>query len=114
MDLPKPKCSSQIFLAVLIIVGFFGALWWVLSHDIPDKNHDAVVYLLGVLNGAILAVIGFFFGSSVGSAAKDKVIGDMAGNSTPPPVSAQTVTSTVQTETIKSAPQPPAAGAQNG
>src|SRR5437868_6477593 len=101
MDLPPPKCSSQILLAILIILGFFAALWWVLSHDIPTANHDAVVYLLGVMSGTVASPIGYFFGSSVGSTNKDKIMADMAGNAMP-----QTVISTVQTETTKAAPQP--------
>lgn len=91
MDMPQPRCSSQIFLGFLIIGGFFGALWWVLAHDIPDKNHDAVVYLLGVLNGAILAVIGYFFGSSSGAAAAQQAAVNKAGAGAPSPQSPASV-----------------------
>jgi hypothetical protein len=113
MDLPQPKCSAQIFLAILILLGFFGCIYIILLHGAPEseKASAALLVLLGVLASGWKDTVGFFFGSSVGSAAKDKVIGDMAGSSTPPPVSAQTITSTVQTETVKSAPATPAAGA---
>lgn len=113
MDMPKPQCSAQTFLAVLILIGFFGSIFIILLHGVPDseKATSALLVMLGVLASGWKDTIGFFFGSSVGSAAKDKVIGDMAGNAVPPPISSQTVTSTVQSETTKTAPATPAAGA---
>lgn len=113
MNVPEPKCSAQTFLAVLILIGFFGCVFTILLHGVPDseKATSALLVMLGVLASGWKDTIGFFFGSSVGSAAKDKVIGDMAGNAVPQPVSAQTITSTVQTETTKTAPATPTAGA---
>ena len=60
-----PKCSGQMFLAVMIIVGFFLTMAWVLTHPIPQENHDAVVYMLGLVSLAIGSPIGYYFGSSV-------------------------------------------------
>lgn len=42
----------------------------------PSDNKDLLLLLLGVLTGGAKDVIGYFFGSSVGSARKTEMMGD--------------------------------------
>lgn len=64
-------------LAAVVCAGLFGLLTIMAFHDLPTANHDAMMLLLGALNSAFGAVVGFYFGSSAGSQAKDAVIKDM-------------------------------------
>lgn len=66
MDLKTiQKCTGQMSLGVLIILGFFAALWYILAHEIPTANHDLVVFLLGVLAGFGGSVVSYYYGSSI-------------------------------------------------
>lgn len=61
-------------IAAAVVGGLFGLLTIMAFHDLPAANHDALMLLLGSLNAAFGAVIGFYFGSSSGSQNKDATI----------------------------------------
>lgn len=61
-------------IAAAVVGGLFGLLSVMSFHDLPPANHDALMLLLGSLNAAFGAVIGFYFGSSSGSQNKDATI----------------------------------------
>ncbi len=60
------------FLAIFILVGFFGAIGALFSEIIPDENKDVLYLLVGTLGGMATQVVAYFFGSSKGS--KDKTL----------------------------------------
>ncbi|MGB6501640.1 MAG: hypothetical protein WBG19_09660 [Thermoplasmata archaeon] len=74
-----PKCSAQIFLAAMIIAGFFAVLYSVLHGGMPDKGSDAVLMLIGVLASAFKDSIGYYFNSSSGSRDKQNMIENLTG-----------------------------------
>ena len=82
------RCSwHDIILALLSLAvtgGFFGCLaalmWW----TIPEGNREVMLTMTGVLGTAWVGVIGYFFGSSAGSAQKDATISALSKpNGTP-------------------------------
>jgi hypothetical protein len=63
-------------LAVLLTVGFFLVLAWMMGHGVPKDTagSEAMLVMLGALGGAFGAVVNYYYGSSIGSARKDAAI----------------------------------------
>jgi hypothetical protein len=73
-DLAKARgVVVQSVLSFLMVVGFFGALYWALSGKIPENVDNMYVgALLGTLGTLTVNVINFWFGSSNSSAVKNQ------------------------------------------
>lgn len=80
---PKPP-RDPAFVLMLIVAGLFNVLLLALLFiGIPSGNKDIVVALAGALVSSFTTVVGFYFGSSSSSRAKDQTISSL----TPPPKS---------------------------
>ena len=72
MDDQAPRGQTAVaILAVLVVVGFLGALWTALG---LEKVSEPALLLLGGLGSAFGAVINYYFGSSLGSAVKTTLL----------------------------------------
>lgn len=65
-------------LAYAVTIGFFGVLAIMSWHQIPDGSVKVMDVMLGSLGTAWIGIVGYYFGSSSGSAAKTKIIADQA------------------------------------
>ena len=67
----KTKDMIMIGLAILISLGFFGVLFYL----IYNGSYESTINLaIGSLLGAFGTVVGYYFGSSKGSSDKDKLL----------------------------------------
>ena len=57
-------------LAVVITIGFFGILVWMLVNGMPKNGTEALLMMLGALGTAWTGVVNFYYGSSAGSKQK--------------------------------------------
>lgn len=68
------KDKIPAILAVLITLGFFSVLGYMLLRTIPVSGHDAMLLMLGSLSSAWVSVVAYYFGSSAGSARKSELL----------------------------------------
>jgi uncharacterized membrane protein YeaQ/YmgE (transglycosylase-associated protein family) len=71
------KTAKDIYmyiLGALIVLGFFGILAYLITKPAPLDNKDVLLILLGVLGAKFADVVGYFYGSSKGSADKSEML----------------------------------------
>jgi CDP-diglyceride synthetase len=61
-------------LGALIVIGFFLVLLVVFRTEMPEKNKDIGLLVVGALVAKFSDVVSYFFGSSKGSADKTEII----------------------------------------
>lgn len=64
-------------LTIVVTVGFFGMLGYMLKYEVPESNERIMDILLGSLGTAWITMVSFYFGSSKGSEDKQKHIVSM-------------------------------------
>ena len=68
-------------LAILVTLGFFGVILFILLVKTKTDDISAVAQtLLGILGTAWISIITFYFGSSVGSKEKTKLLATQLDN----------------------------------
>lgn len=74
----KTGDNTTRILAGLYTVGYFSILIIAIFYKFPPENQDALNTLFGMLSAAQLSIVQYYFGSSKGSADKDKTISAVA------------------------------------
>lgn len=75
----ETKDMTPKVLAATVIIGFFTVLSLLAVHGTPTRGADAVMIMVGALGAAFTAIIGYYYGSSAGSAEKNDLIKRMRG-----------------------------------
>ena len=70
----KNKEIFQYVLGALVVIGFFALLLVLVFVTIPEQNKDILNIVIGALIGAFTAVVGYFYGSSLGSKEKNEML----------------------------------------
>lgn len=72
--LPLIDVVTRLLLG-LMAMGQWGFIaWWVLTHGTPKDDKDIVILIVNVANGIVSFVLGYYYGSSASSAAKDRAL----------------------------------------
>jgi uncharacterized membrane protein len=61
----------MIFVGLTIMITFLGLMILIVFKPIPTDNEHIVVNAIGILEGLVLSVAGYYYGSSLGSRIKD-------------------------------------------
>ncbi len=61
----------QWALAIAGVIIFGGMIYAVLNKLIPKENENLIYHIFGIVEGILLTVYSYYFGSSAGSRAKD-------------------------------------------
>ena len=70
----RAKQIFQYFLGFLIVTGIFVLLALLVLSAVPNENMDLLNLVVGALIGSFATVVGYFYGSSAGSARKDEIL----------------------------------------
>ena len=70
--------ATPRLLALLVSIGFFGILSFMLVNAIPANGKDALLVMLGALGTGWMAVLSYYFGSSAGSFDKTAMLQQLA------------------------------------
>lgn len=70
----KLKDLMMYILGGLITLGFFGLLGLLIFNPTPMENKDLLNITIGSLIAGFTTVVGYFYGSSKGSAEKNELI----------------------------------------
>lgn len=70
----ETKDSTPKFLALAVVVGFFSVLTILALYGMPQRGGDAILIMIGSLGAAFTAIVSYYYGSSVGSAAKNELL----------------------------------------
>lgn len=65
---------GAIIVSVLVLLQFSVVCFLVLWREVPQGSREAALVLLGSLANSGTMVVGYWVGSSVGSARKDEII----------------------------------------
>lgn len=73
MESLKKITFKHVF--AVIMVFYFGVIIYSLAfRAIPEANREIFVHLLGILEGVIVTIGSYYYGSSSGSKAKTEII----------------------------------------
>jgi hypothetical protein len=61
----------MIFVGLTIMITFLGLMVLIVFKPIPTDNQHIIVNAIGILEGLVLSVAGYYYGSSLGSRIKD-------------------------------------------
>jgi len=61
----------QYFVGGVVMLTFVAVTIFLLKYELPEKNGHIIVNLVGILEGATIAIVTFYFGSSRGSREKN-------------------------------------------
>lgn len=70
----KAKDIYMYALGALIVLGFFALLYLVVVVTIPSPNKEVSLLVIGALVAKFSDVVGYFYGSSKGSADKNEML----------------------------------------
>jgi len=73
METLKSITFKHVFGAIMVL--YFGVIIYSLAfREIPENNREIFVHMLGILEGVIVTIGGYYYGSSSGSKAKSETI----------------------------------------
>jgi hypothetical protein len=56
--------AMQHLVAFAVVAGYYAAQWFVLTHSVEAGMRDIVLRSLGMLDAALVYVLGFYFGAT--------------------------------------------------
>lgn len=70
----KARNIFQYALGALIVLGFFALLYVLVKTTVPETNKELLNITVGALIGCFTSIVGYFYGSSAGSAEKNEML----------------------------------------
>jgi hypothetical protein len=64
----------KLGIAIVMNITFIVIIWAIINKPIPEGNKDVVVFSLGLIEGVLLTIANYYWGSSRGSKEKTEQI----------------------------------------
>lgn len=61
----------QTIVGITVMVAFIGALFLIGFKQLPSGSEHLMINAIGIMEGLVLSVVGYYYGSSAGSRIKD-------------------------------------------
>jgi hypothetical protein len=59
------------FLSVALMIAFGFIVWHLIRDSVPNENRELVTNIVGIIEGLLISIYSYYFGSSMGSRIKD-------------------------------------------
>jgi hypothetical protein len=59
------------FLSAAIMIAFGFIVWHLIRDSVPNENRELVTNIVGIIEGLLISIYSYYFGSSMGSRIKD-------------------------------------------
>ena len=69
----------KVLATLVVVLCFGGEAWYFMHGPPPSASPELIGRILGTLDSALILVLGYYFGSSSGSADKTRALADLAG-----------------------------------
>lgn len=60
------------FLSISLMVSFGFIVWHLIRDSVPTENRELVTNIVGIIEGLLISIYSYYFGSSMGSRLKDR------------------------------------------
>jgi len=74
VDLAKVVGHSDYmvwFLSVVLLIIFGFIVWHLVRESVPNENREVITNVVGIVEGLLISIYSYYFGSSMGSRIKD-------------------------------------------
>lgn len=59
---------------IIILFIFSYLVWAIVKRELPEANREIVIHVLGIIEGAVMAIVTYYYGSSKGSQHKQEIL----------------------------------------
>jgi nitrate reductase NapE component len=59
------------FLSISLMIAFGFIVWHLIRDSVPSENRELVTNIVGIIEGLLISIYSYYFGSSMGSRIKD-------------------------------------------
>jgi len=73
-DFLKRIDIMKIIVGLFVMLVYFLIVHGLLDKALPVENRESIIHVLGTLDGVVSLLVGYYFGSSSGSAKKSEII----------------------------------------
>lgn len=73
-DYLKKVDLMKTLTGITVLMVFAFMVYRVMNSELPEGNREIVIHVLGIMEGIVLMVVGFYYGSSKGSQDKNSII----------------------------------------
>jgi hypothetical protein len=64
----------KLLAAITVMISLVAIIYALINKVIPPENKEAIIHVLGIIEGGVISIVSFYFGSSQSSQRKDELL----------------------------------------